>query len=221
MNRIALSTLVLAAAAGTAHADVIEQSFAYRWTSNDPLPEFAFQAFDNMGGSRRLTSVRLGFEGNLEMELTAQTYESALHAGEWFVEATHTVVAFFNEGPDLLQGLGGQWLADVTGELGAGSNGQPGAPYIIRDARELSSIVEVDRSFYPDFRGTGLLGGIMAGFYDGAVTPPQNGQYVEVFPSFLSQDGKVTLTYEYVNVPAPSGLAALAVCGFAVGRRRR
>jgi hypothetical protein len=221
MNRTVLSTLVLAATAGMAHAEVIEQSFSYLWTSNDPLPEFAFQAFDDMSGTRDLVSVRLGFEGTIQMELTARTYEDALGAGEWFVEATHTVVAYFNDGPELLQGLGGQWLADVTGDLGAGNNGEPGTPHIVLDTYELLSVIEVDSSFYPDFHGDGMLGGIMAGFYDGVVTPPDNGQYVEVLPSFLSQDGTVTLMYEYVNVPGPGGLAALGACGFAIGRRRR
>jgi hypothetical protein len=220
MNRTALMTFVLAAT-GMAHAEVIEQSFSYNWTSNDPMPEFAFQAFDDIGGTRELTSVRLGFEGTIKMELTARTYDGALDAGEWFGEASHTVVAYFNDGPELLQGLGGQWLADVTGDLGAGNNGEPGTPYIVLDTYELLSVVEVDSSFYPDFHGDGVLSGFMAGFYDGVITPPENGQYVEFLPSFLSQDGTVTLTYEYVNVPAPGGFAALGVFGLASGRRRR
>lgn len=221
MNRIAAFSLILAAAAGTSHADIIEQTFSYRWTGDEPPPEFAFQGFDSMGGTRELTSVRLGFEGTIQMEMTAQTYGEALAAGEWSLEASHTVVAFFTDGPGVFQGLGGQWMADVTGDLGAGSDGEPGTPYVFLQTQDLSSVVEVDSSYYAGFHGNGLFHGIMAGFYDAVLTPPDNGQFVEFFPSFLSQDGTVTLTYEYVTVPAPAGLAGMVAAGLAMGRRRR
>jgi hypothetical protein len=61
----------------------------------------------------------------------------------------------------------------------------------------------------------------MDGFTDVVVTPPDNGQPVEVFVSFLGQEGTVTLTYEYVTVPGPGVLAGLGVCGIVGARRRR
>jgi hypothetical protein len=230
MNRTVLPLLAMAAAAGVAHADAIDQSFTYEWTSNDPdLPAFSFEAFDDMGGTRKLTGVHLGFEGTIVMELTAQTYDPVpLSAGEWFAEASHTVVAYFNGGDDgveLLQGLGGQWLAGVTGDLGAGTGGfpfgEPGTPYIVTDTLLLSNVVEVDNSLFADFSGDGPLEGFMAGFFDAVVTPPDSGQMIEVFPSFLSQSGSVTLTYEFVNVPTPGALALLGAFGVAARRRRR
>ncbi|HZW11305.1 MAG TPA: hypothetical protein VFF69_15485 [Phycisphaerales bacterium] len=222
MNRTALSLATLAAAAGAAGADVIQQSFSYEWTSNDVQHSFSFEPFDTAGGTRELTGVRVGFDGTIAMEITAQTYEGALEAGEWSAEASHTVVAYFNGGGiDLLQGLGGQWSDGITGDLGAGSNGQPGTPYVFTDTVGFANVVDVDSSYFGDFTGSEPLTGFMDGWFDGVVTPPDNGQWIEIFASMLSQEGTVTLTYEYENVPGPGALALLGVCGVVGVRRRR
>lgn len=222
MQRTALHLLALAAAAGLAHADTIEQSFSYDWTSNDVQHAFSFEPFDTMGGTRKLTAVRVGFDGTISMEITAQTYEGELQPGEWSAEASHTVIAYFNGGGiDLLQGIGGQWADGITGYLGAGSNGQPGTPYIFTDTIDFANVVDIDSSYFGDFTGNEPLTGFMDGWFDGVVTPPDNGQWIEMFPSLLSQAGTVTLTYEYVNVPGPGVLAMLGVCGVVGVRRRR
>lgn len=230
MQRTALSLLVVAGWAGLASADVIEQRFDYTWTSNDSVfPEFSFEAFDDMGGTRELTAVKLGFSGSLTMEVTAQTYDPfPLEAGEWFAEASHTVVPYFNGGDDgveLLQGLGGQWVSEITGDLGAGNGGfpfgEPGTPYVYSETVDFANEVAVDSSLFADFSSGGPHGGFMNGFFDAVVTPPANGQYVEVFASYLEQSGTFTLTYEYSVVPAPAGLALLGAGGIAALRRRR
>lgn len=227
MNRTALPLLALAAAAGLASADVLEQSFSYTWSTDDPTQHaFSFNAFDTMGGTRELTGVRLGFDGTIAMEITAQTYdENPLDAGEWHAEASHTVVAYFHTGGvNLLQGIGGQWADGITGDLGAGSGGfpfgEPGTPYIFTDTLTFANVVDIDSVHFDDFTGGGPFEGFMDGFFDAVVTPPNNGQMVEVFASHLLQDGTVTLTYEYVTVPAPAGLALLGACGL-IARRRR
>lgn len=226
MYRTALSVLSLVAACGVARADVIDQTFNYSWTSADPrLAEFSFQPFDSMGGTRILTGVRLGFEGTIAMEITARTYDPVpLFAGEWSAEASHSVISYFNE-IEVFQGLGGQWMDGITGDLGAGSGGfpfgDPGTPYVVSDSVFHSLTVELDSSVFADFSGTDPLVGFMDAFTDTVVTPPNSGQYVEVFASMLAQDGALTLTYEYTTVPAPAGLAMLGVCGLAGMRRRR
>lgn len=224
MKTAALPLLALAAAAGTARADVIDQSFSYEWTSNDIQHAFSFEPFDTIGGTRQLTGVRLGFEGTVTMEVTAQTYDPfPLSAGEWSAEASHTVVAYFNGGGlDLLQGIGGQWLDGITGDLGPGGGwGEPGTPYIVTDSVFFSNTVDIDSSQFAGFSGNEPLTGFMDGFTDVVVTPPDNGQWVDAFASFLAQEGTVTLTYEYVNVPGPGVLAGLGVCGIVGARRRR
>jgi hypothetical protein len=222
MNRALLSVLALAAAAGIANADVITQSFTYDWDSSQPQHAFSFQAFDAMGGMRQLTAVRLGFDGTISMEIRAHTYDPApVHTGEWSVEASHTVVAYFNGGGiDLLQGIGGQSRADITGELGGGINGEPGTPLIVTDTVNLVNTVEIDPSHLPEFYGSGQFTGFMDGFFDAVVTPPNSGQWIEVMASLLSQEGAVTLTYEYATVPAPAATAALGM-GLLAGLRRR
>ncbi len=171
---------------------------------------------------RQLTAVRLGFEGTISMEVTASTIDpTPVHTGEWSFEASHTVVAYFNGGGlDLLQGIGGQAMVDVTGELGGGVGGQPGTPLVVTDTIQLVNTVEIDPVNLPDFYGNGQFTGFMDGFFDAVVTPPIGGQWVEVMPTLLSQSGTVTLTYEYVTVPAPAGAMALGL-GMVMGMRRR
>jgi hypothetical protein len=220
MTRL-LPALALAAAA-TAHADVINQSFSYSWDSNQVQHAFSVQAFDSMGGTRQLTAVRLGFDGAISMEITAHTYDpNPVHTGEWSVEASHTVVAYFNGGGiDLLQGIGGQSLADITGELGGGVNGEPGTPLIVTDTINFANTVEVDPADIAQFYGSGQFTGFMDGFFDAVVTPPPGGQWIEVMASLLAQEGTVTLTYEYTTVPAPASSALLGA-GLIMARRRR
>jgi hypothetical protein len=222
MNRSLLAVLGVALSAGVANADVQTQSFNYTWDSSQVQHPFSFQAFDSMGGTRELTAVRLGFDGTISMEVTAQTIDpTPVHAGEWSFEASHTVVAFFNGGGlELLQGIGGQSIIEVTGELGGGSGGQPGTPLVVTDTIQLTNTVEVDPTQIAGFIGTGQLTGFMDGFFDAAVTPPTGGQWVELMATLLSQSGTVTLSYEYTTVPAPAGAAVLGL-GMVVGRRRR
>ena len=229
MIRSSLPVVVLAVASGVTRADVVEQAFTYSWTSNDSeLPVFSFEAFDDMGGARQLTGVTLGFAGSVTMEITAQTYDPfPLAAGEWSVEASHSVVPYFNGGDDgveLLLGLGGQSAAGITGDLGAGSGGfpfgEPGTPYVFSETIDFTNVVALDSSYFEAFSTGGPHGGFMNGFFDAVVTPPDNGQFVEVFARFLGQEGTFTLTYEYTNVPAPAGLALLGLGGLAVRRRR-
>lgn len=222
MTRALFSVLALAAAATVSSADVITQSFSYSWDSSQVQHPFAFQAFDSMGGTRELTAVRLGFEGTVSMEITAFTRDpEPVHSGEWSVEASHTVVAYFNGGGiDLLQGIGGQSMSDITGELGGGINGEPGTPLIVTDTVPLANTVELDPSVVPQFYGSGEFTGFMDGFFDAVVTPPSGGQWIEVSASLLSQQGTVTLTYEYATVPAP-GVAAVLGMGLALVARRR
>ena len=227
MNRIALTLLTFAGAlgaAGVARADVINQSFDYDWTSNDIQHAFSFDPFDDLGGTRQLTAVRLGFDGAISMEITAQTYDpTPIAEGEWSMEVSHTVVAYFrDEGVELLQGIGGQWAADVSGDLGGGSDGNPGTPYIFTQSIDFANVVDIDSAHWPDFSAGQPLGGFMDGFFDGFVIPPESGQWIEIFPSLFTQSGTVTLTYEYSTVPEPAGLAALgAIGGLALVRRRR
>lgn len=221
------SIVALAAAAGLAQADIITQEFSYEWSTDDAnAAEFSFQPFDDMGGSRTLTSVRLAFDGRITMEVTAQTYDpNELLEGEWSAEASHSVLAYFNGGGlDLLQGVGGQFLDGITGYLGPGSGGfpfgEPGTPYIVSDTVPLQNEVEVSSSQYAAFSGNDPLTGSMAAFFDAVVTPPSNGQIVDVFASLMAQDGTLSLVYEY-TVPSPAGLALLGAGGLGVLRRRR
>lgn len=220
MKAAALSFLALSAAAGVAHAEVIQQSLSYQWASEDPQQQFSFDPFDGMGGMRELTAVWLAFDGEVSMRVGAQTYEGALGAGEWEMEASHTVVAYF-VGIDLLEGIGGQWRSGVTGPLGAGSNGQPGTPYLETYTETFANTVGIDPSNLVRFYGTEPLTGFMDGFFDAFVTPPLSGQFVEAVIDRLTQSGTVTLTYEYTVVPTPGALAMLGLGGLVAGRRRR
>jgi hypothetical protein len=214
-----LSVFALAAAAGSAGAEAVTQSFNYTWDSTQPQHAFSFQAFDAMGGTRELTGVRLGFDGTISMEITAQTIDPIpVHTGEWEFEASHTVVAYFG-GLELLQGIGGQW-GEFTGELGGGSGGQPGTPLVVTDTLQFANTVDVDPSQIASFYGNGQLTGFMDGFFDAVVTPPIGGQWVEVMATLLTQSGTVTLTYEYTTVPSPAGAAVLGL-GMVMARRRR
>lgn len=222
MSRALLSTLALTASATLANAELITQSFNYAWNSNQTQQPFSFNAFDSQGGTRELTAVKLAFEGAVSMEITAtNTDPVTVLAGEWSVEASHTVVAFFNDGGlNLLQGIGGQ-SNDFTGELPGGIGGLPGTPVVFTDTLAFANTVDIDPAELPNFYGTGQFTGFMDGFYDAAVTPPINGQWIEVLPTLLSQSGTVTLTYEYSVVPAPASAAAFGLAGLATTRRRR
>ena len=220
MYRLALPLLFLAASASIVRADVLEQSFTYDWNSANLQHPFAFQPFDDLGGTRQLHGVRLGFSGTIQMEITAQTYGNAIAAGDWSAEASHTVVAYFNPGQELelLQGIGGQWTEGITGDLGAGA---PGAPYVFTHTLAFSNVVDVDSAIVPEFIGTEPLPGFMDGFFDGVVTPPQSGQWIELYASLLSQQGTVTLTYDYSTIPEPAGLTVLGAGAMLLLRRRR
>lgn len=222
MTRALPPLLALATASTIAHAELITQSFTYDWNSNQTQHPFSFNAFDDMAGTRQLTAARLGFAGIISMELTASTTDPRpVHTGEWSVEASHTVVAFFNGGGlNLLQGIGGQF-GEFTGELGGGVNGQPGTPYIATDTLNFANTVDIDPSELPNFYGTGQFTGFMDAFYDAAVTPPLTGQWIDVLPTLFTQTGTVTLTYEYTIVPAPASLALLGLGGLVGSRRRR
>lgn len=221
MRATALSLLALTAAAGVAHAEVIQQSFSYQWSSHDPQQhQFSLNPFDSMGGTRELTAVTLGFDGQVSMRVGGQTYEGPLAAGEWEMEASHTVVAYF-VGIDVLEGIGGQWRGGITGPLGGGSNGQPGTPYLETFMDTFANTVEINPALISRFYGTEPLTGFMDGFFDAFVIPPANGQFVEALIDELTQSGTVTLTYHYTVIPAPGVLALLGVGGLIATRRRR
>jgi hypothetical protein len=223
MKRFAFALLALAGSASAARADVITQSFDYDWDSSQIQHAFSFDPFDDLGGARQLTGVRLGFDGTISMEITAQTYDpTPIPEGDWTMEVSHTVVAYFNdEGVDLLQGIGGQWAADVSGDLGGGSDGNPGTPYIFTQSIDFANTVDIESMYWAHFTAGQPLGGFMDGFFDGFVIPPESGQWIEIFPSLLTQAGTVTLSYEYVAVPEPGSLAVLGVIGGLMLVRRR
>lgn len=225
MNRVALMLIVAvgSTAASAANADVITQSFDYDWDSTQLQHAFSFDPFDDLGGDRQLTGVRLGFDGTISMEITAQTYDpTPIPEGDWSMEVSHTVVAYFNDkGVELLQGIGGQWAADVSGDLGGGSDGNPGTPFIFTQSIDFANTVDIDSAYWADFSAGQPLGGFMDGFFDGFVIPPESGQWIEIFPSLFTQAGTVTLTYEYSTVPEPAGLAALGSLASALLLRRR
>ncbi len=225
MKTSTLSVLAIALSAGLAAADVETQSFSYAWSTDDPVQHhFSFNPFDDMDGSRVLTNVYLSFDGELSMTVGAQTYEGAVGAGEWEMEASHSIIAYFNGGDDgleLLQGLGGNWRDGITGDMGAGAGGQPGTPYLFTFSDAFSNTVTIDPAVLPDFHGTQPLMGFMDGWFDAFVIPPASGQFIEAVIGRMAQTGTVTLTYEYEMVPAPAGVALLGVAGLVSVRRRR
>lgn len=222
MSRALLSAVAIAASTTLAHAEVITQSFNYNWNSNQTQHPFTFNAFDSQGGTRELTAVQLTFDGTISMEITAtNTDPRTVLPGEWSVEASHTVVAFFNEGGlNLLQGIGGQ-SNDFTGELPGGIGGLPGTPVVFTDTIAFANTVTIDPSELPNFYGTGQFSGFMDAFFDAAVTPPINGQWIDVLPTLFTQSGAVTLSYEYTIVPAPASATALGLALLMPRRSRR
>ena len=126
-----------------------------------------------------------------------------------------------SEGVDLLQGIGGQWAADVSGDLGGGSDGNPGTPYIFTQSIDFANTVDIESMYWAHFTAGQPLGGFMDGFFDGFVIPPESGQWIEIFPSLFTQAGTVTLSYEYAAVPEPGSLAVLGVIGGLMLVRRR
>lgn len=219
----AVAGIAVGGLAGVARADRVEQAFTYDWSFDRPQHPFTFDPFDTMGGTRELTGVRLAFEGTMELEVGAHTYGEALRAGDWFMDASHVLIAYFNGngeagGLDLFEPVAIIGADDLTGDLGAGF---PGEPFTHAIAMPAAGEVSVASAYFAAFSGPGPITGFMDGFFDGAVTPPANEQWIELFPTLLAQSGTVTLAYEYRLVPAPGALALAGAGGLAALRRRR
>lgn len=221
----AAAAIAATAIASTASADVVTQTRFYDWSLPAGPATLTFNQFDDQGGDRVLEAIRMRFDGDVAMEVVVENYGTdSFESGEWFLEATHSVVAFFQDGGPTV-GLGGIALDGITGDLGAGSGspfGAPGDPVVIESFGDTVSVDrDIDGGFFDYFSGDGSVSALMAAFSDFLVTPPANGNaIISAFSNEASHNGVVTLEYEFSVIPAPAAGLLLAGLGFA-GRRRR
>ena len=197
-----------------ARAETSTQTFESTWTLNDPPVAIEFDPFDDMGGTRQLTGISLGFEGTLEMEVLIQNFSDLeLEADEWYYDAGANVMVAFAQkegyedgGP--FWGLGGPYVAGITGELSAGSGGTPfenPTPGEVDVRATLSDSVDSNvaahESNFPYFISEEPLKAIMSPFFDFVVTPPDFAPdaFINASATEMTQQGILTLTYDFVT----------------------
>lgn len=232
-----LIVLCLAAAAPLALGDTVTQTFNYSYDGDlyDPnfsFPTTSFDTFDTMGGTRQLTGVSVHSSIDASMTVTIENYDDTPYdAGTWYAEVTASLllVCFDNNGVDGPNfGLGGLYIADITGDLSAGTGGFPfGTPGDVKVTAFTSGHIETTRAANTSDFGYFTSGGS----FDVALplltelflsTPPAGGGF-GIFggPSAMAQTGAITLTYEYTTVPAPATVPAIGCLGLLATRRRR
>lgn len=235
MKAAALIALALVTAT-PALADTITQTFDldYIFDPNDKdfsPPTATFNTFDTMGGTRELVGVTFSSHINAGMDVTVQNWDATPYAaGTWSCEIVGSILAFFQEnngvfGPST--GLGGLFIEGLTGDLGAGDGvGFPfGNPSEIVVTASVQDTINSSTSFGSDtfdyFSAGGSFDILMPTFSEFLLTPPDKGGF-GIFggPSGGYQNGTLTLTYQYRNVPTPAGASLLAVGALGAARRR-
>lgn len=188
----------------------LTQAFTSTWQLNQPPVNVHFEPFDTMSGLRELTSVSLGFQGELAMEVLVQNYTSLeLEPDDWYYDAAANVMVSFaeqegfeNGGP--FWGVGGVFIQDITGRLSPGSGGSPfenpipgrvDVSAMVGD--EINTRVTSDNNL--DYYQSGPLEATMAPFFDFAVTPPTGSPdgFIDANVIDMLQSGTLTLEYEF------------------------
>ena len=172
---------------------------------NIPL---SFDAFDDDSGRRRLTSVDISYEGEMEFSVEVLNFDNQQYeTGEWFVDAYLNTLLAFAEQPDYEDGgpffgLGGISITQITGQLGPGNGGGPfggvpGEPTVESFASgAIVGFVSTDSNL-EYFQVDQPLQAVIGPLSDLVVTPPPGAFFIDVRPKDINQQGIVTLTYNF------------------------
>lgn len=215
-----LMCLIAAATCSPAVADLESHEVAYTWSvldGNEPTT-LTFPLFDTMGGVRQLTGVTVGLEGALTLDMNAENQEEeSVGEGEWFVESALFMQLAFDTLD--LGGVTGVGLGVFSADLGANDGIKGSGPDFVKWSYDddVSALVEILEGDFGAFEGEGDLGAELYPFLSLALSAPPPLVFVDVADH--QHSGAVTLTYEFVTVPAPGALGVLGL-GL-VWRRRR
>lgn len=126
--RHTITTLVLAAIAGAAHAETISTQVDFD-INGFFGGNIAFDRFDDMGGTRQLTGVSFSYDQTMSFDLTIESNGyTALEAGDWLLDAGYYTIHQLGTidglggdgGPSIPAiGAGGVFGIQITGDLGA------------------------------------------------------------------------------------------------------
>lgn len=224
--RLTLALAILNGAASAALADTISQSITYDWNADQGLQIGVFDAFDDAGGARQLTGVSFALDATTRWDVTCLNYETTpFGPDDWFAEGFanfNVLMGDFGAGAERIAGL--LEFHGLTGDLGAGTGGpfgDPGDPAVSASfTGDILATFDLDASEFAYFTGAPVNAFLLA-FTDAYVDGPDGAPGIIVPQTdLLASAGKLTLNYEYVNVPAPGALP-FALAGLALAARRR
>lgn len=248
--------LLLAAAAGAAHAGSVTQQVDFSYSAFDG-GFINFERFDDMGGTRQLTGMSLSYDQNIQVDMTIESNGyTAVNDGDWLLDAGYLSLHQFgvvggDDGEDFpFIGPGaafGLFSADLGPSDGYNGTGPDTYYASINESFVFNAAYDMNTEFgvrmLDTFNGGGTLETFIGGFtelffqwvndpnwvvdpnnppdgpFDGPFIDPYYGIFVDT--TRIDHSGTITVTYEYANVPAPSGLLMLAGAGLVATRQRR
>lgn len=240
--------LGLALVPGAVLGDTMTQSVPFDYDVNFGVSFPVIDGFDTLGGTRKLTGVTFDFHHNFTLDLFIEsTGPTAVSAGDFAMDLAYITLFQLGEGggegdpPPPFFGPGAWFIAQITGNLGA-YDGIPGNNGLDSLLLSYSDSFTVSQSYglaEPDVLAavtdvgplTNVFGGFTEIFFqwinDPSWPPPANGfpEYPDDAAIWVSWPnfrhfGEIGVTYEYVTVLEPAGLAALAALGLLTIRRR-
>lgn len=221
VHYVQLALLTTAGFAGMASvaADAIQaatrlQSVGYEYADTGGPVMLQFAPFDEDDGRKRLTKIDISFQGDLAMDVLVENYDPVAYSeGEWQVELFQTVLFAFDATNDYPDGgpfywLGGISEQGITGDLSAGSGGnpfEPGTPGEVKVSGSASgtinSTVQVATENFDYFLADSNLSAQVGAFSETLISPPPGSSFINAGVTRAEQNGLLSLiyTFEYVG----------------------
>ncbi|GJM19334.1 MAG: hypothetical protein DHS20C14_15470 [Phycisphaeraceae bacterium] len=221
LKQISACAAIVTAAAGAASGQTISQAVNYDWDYQGEETFLTIAQFDDMGGTRELTGVRLSVDGTYSFSFVFHNADSnALPAFAY--DPSPTVGANLNPlnaslflGP-IAQDTQKLESVDLTANDGVADSGPDQQFYAVDGT--LIGTVDIGAGSFGEFVGNGSL------LFEYSSFPLVNlpkGWFAGINFDTHVHSGVFTVEYDYVTVPAPMSAGLLGVGVLALTRRRR
>ena len=224
MNRTPLSLLALALMSAPATAGLIPEPIqisnaSFEWNKGDGTMNLVLEPFNNMGGTRVLEAITVGYSAGVDASVILENLEDRVVGADEYV-FDFGVITFLTWDNGLpLFAMGGLGRETPSVDLQPQDGIADGGPDSVIYPLQGHAFTRLDLVPQDYFRFTGDEPITVQAFPSAQFGPPPPPPLLEIRDLTHYQSGTLSVEYRYREIPAPMACAPLAALAF--GRRRR